>query len=296
MATSRTITLLRFDSIRLATGPRVFTADRGDAAGEPVVLLHGWPDSSFSFSRLMAELPPWMRAIAFDQRGFGEAAQAVSSFEVDDYADDVVALLDALEIDRATVVGHAFGSFVARRVAVRAPDRLVGLVLIGSGPTPLNAATAELREQVATLRDPISESFIREVQASTIRRPVPDAFFEGLVVESQKAPAEVWRRSLGSLLRLDDTADLAGIAAPTLILWGDRDSRFGSHPDQLRLAAAIPDAGLVPLPDTGHSPHWERPERVAAEISAFVAAQAHPIGRAPLSADRHISRYTMPPG
>jgi pimeloyl-ACP methyl ester carboxylesterase len=71
-------------------------------------------------------------------------------------------------------------------------------------------------------------------------------------------------------LAVDDAGQLERITAPTLILWGDRDALFAGEDGQQRLAAAIPGAQLTVYRETGHSPNWERPERVAADLEGFV--------------------------
>jgi non-heme chloroperoxidase len=124
---------VRFSNIRLETGPRLHYAEFGDRDGEPVVFLHGWPDSWFTFSRALALLPEGLRAIAVDQRGFGDSERPESGYSIAELAADVIAFLDALEISRATLVGHSFGSFVARQAAIAQPQRVDALVLIGTG-------------------------------------------------------------------------------------------------------------------------------------------------------------------
>src|SRR6185312_8367995 len=104
-------------SVSLSTGVRIEYVEQGKADGEPVVFLHGWPDSWFSFSRLLPLLPESLRAVALDQRGFGDSDRPESGYAIPEMAADVIAFLDALQIDRATLVGHSFGSFVARRAA-----------------------------------------------------------------------------------------------------------------------------------------------------------------------------------
>jgi pimeloyl-ACP methyl ester carboxylesterase len=122
---------------------------------------------------------------------------------------------------------------------------------------------------VRTLADPVPAAFAREFQTGTIHVPVPPDFFDRLIVESLKLPARLWRAVLEGLMAFDDTADLGRIAAPTLILWGEQDALF-PRDDQPRLGAAIPGAKLIVYPDTGHCPNWERPERVAADLVAFM--------------------------
>ena len=261
---------LRFATTRLQTGVLVHYAEQGDPAGEPIVFVHGWPDSWFSYSRILPLLPPAYRAFSIDQRGFGDSERPAAGYSIDQFAADVVAFLDAVGVGSATLVGHSMGSFVARRVAETRPERVAGLVLIGSAVTPVNEVMLEVQEAVRDLEDPISPEFVREFNASTLHVPVPEPFFEGLVAQSLKAPARVWRDAFDGLLASDDAAGLGRIAAPTLLLWGVHDALFAGEEGQDRLAAAIPGAELIVYPDLGHSPNWERPERVARDLEAFV--------------------------
>jgi pimeloyl-ACP methyl ester carboxylesterase len=110
---------------------------------------------------------------------------------------------------------------------------------------------------------------VRDFQAGAAHVPLPGTFREGLVAESRKLPARVWRDAADGLVAFDDTADLGRIAAPTLLVWGDRDGLLPAE-EQRRLAAAIPGARSRVYPETGHSPHWERPERFVADLDAFM--------------------------
>jgi non-heme chloroperoxidase len=258
---------------RLGTGVRLHYVEQGDPAGEPLVFLHGWPDSWYSYRRVLSLLPSdRYHAYALDMRGFGDSQAPHDGYSIDDFTADVVAFLDAVGLDRATVVGHSFGTFVARRLAETHPDRVARLVLIGSAVVAFNDVTSEVLDIVRDLTDPVPEQFIREFQTSTIHHPVPDAFFDGLIAESRKLPAHAWRASLEGLLAFDDRDLLAHIAAPTLLLWGEHDGLFARE-DQHRLVAEIPDARLIVYPDTGHCANWERPDAVAADLQAFVASR-----------------------
>jgi len=270
MTAPSTASRLRFATARLTTGPLIRFVEQGERGGEALIFIHGWPDSWFSWSRLLALLPEGYRAFALDQRGFGDSEQPDGGYTIEQLAADVVAFMDAVGVARATLIGHSMGTFVARRVAVTAPERVTGLVLIGSAVTAVNAVTQEVREQLAPLTDPLPESFVREFQASAIYLPLPEAFFEGIVAASLQAPAWVWQRMFDGLLAFGDGDRLGRIAVPTLILWGDRDALFSDAEEQQRLAAAIPGARLTILTETGHSPNWERPEEVAAALDAFL--------------------------
>lgn len=263
------MTDLRFNTVQLATGPRLHCAGQGEVGGEPVVLLHGWPDSWFSFSRVLPHLLPRYRALIPDQRGFGDSEKPENGYGIDDFVADAIALLDELRINRAAFIGHSFGSFVARAVAIRNPDRVSRLALIGTGVLAGTPPILEARAVLNDLPDPVPPEFAREFQASTAYLPLPEAFFERIVTESLKLPSPLWRRVLDGLLAYDDGASLSRITAPTLLIWGDHDSLF-PQVDQDRLVATIPGARLVTLRETGHCPNWERPDRLAMHLQAFL--------------------------
>jgi non-heme chloroperoxidase len=267
--TQHAVPTLRFATARLATGIEVQYAEQGDPGGEALVFLHGYSDSWFSFSRLLPLLPARYHAYALSQRGHGDSGRPAAGYSIDQLAADVVAFLDALGVGRAILVGHSLGSLIARRVAEIRPERVARLVLIGAIATPMNPDVLELREAVRALEDPVPAEFVREFQASTVHVPVPDPFFERVVAESLKLPAHVWRDVADGFCAFDDAGQLGRIAAPTLLLWGDRDAYFPRE-EQERLASAIPGARLTVYPETGHTPHWERPERVATDLDAFV--------------------------
>jgi non-heme chloroperoxidase len=260
---------LRSTKTVLATGPKVHYTEQGDPSGEAIVFIHGWPDSWFSFSRVLALLPASDHAFAFDQRGFGDSERPACCYGIDDLAADVVVFLDAVGLQRASLVGHSLGSFIARRVAETQPQRVQRLVLIGSAVTAANEVLLEAQASLRTLQNPVPAPFAREFQASTVYVPLPEAFFDQLVTESRKLPARLWREVLDGLLAFDDAADLGQITAPTLLLWGDHDALFPRQ-EQERLVASIPDARLLVYPETGHSPNWERPERVAHDLDTFM--------------------------
>jgi non-heme chloroperoxidase len=261
---------LRFATTRLATGPRVHYAEQGDPSGAPIVFLPAYTDSWFSYSRVLPLLPARYHAYAVDQRGHGDSERPDCCYAVEDFAGDVVAFLDAVGVGPATLVGHSGSCLVARRVAEAHPERVARLMLLGSpGSLGDNEEELALQTAVRALQDPVPARFARELQGAAAHVALPEAFFDRLVAESLKLPARVWRGALEGLFAFDDAADLARIAAPTLLVWGEWD-RWLPREEEDQLAAAIPGARVVVYPATGHSPNWERPERVAADLDAFM--------------------------
>lgn len=256
-------------SVKLSNGIRLPYVEQGSRSGIPVLLLHGYTDTWGSFEPVLPHLPEWVRALALTQRGHGDADRPADGYHPNDFAADAVAFMDALDLRRAVVVGHCMGSYVAQRVAMDHPERVLGLMLVGSFITLRgNPAAAELREEVAQLADPIDPEFVRAFQVSTVAQPVAPAFMEAIVQDNLKMPARVWQAVLDALADADFSTELRRIGAPTRIVWGDRDSLFGRG-EQDALAAAIPDARLVVYRRAGHGLHWEEPEQFANDLAVF---------------------------
>jgi pimeloyl-ACP methyl ester carboxylesterase len=253
---------------QLSTGIGLRYVEQGTGP-EAILLLHGWPDSWYSYRPILDGLAAHHRVFAIDQRGFGESDRPASGYAIDDYAADAAAFLDAVGVEAATIVGHSMGSFVARRVAQLHPGRVRRLVLIGAAVSADNAVLREVADAIRDLPDPVPADFAREFAAGTLHAPIAESLFDGLVAECRKAPAHVWRAAFAGLLAFEDMPELGRIAIPTLVVGGVHDALF-SVAEQRAVAAAIPGARLMLYPDAGHCPNWEYPDRVAADIDSFV--------------------------
>jgi non-heme chloroperoxidase len=261
-------------SATLSFGLRVPYVERGHPAGVPVVLLHGTSDSWRSWELLLPALPDALHAFAMSQRGHGDADRPADGYRPEDQAGDLAAFLDAAGLASAVIVGHSAGSYVARRFARDHPERTLGLVLVGAFRAfHDNPGVLELAEEVSQLADPVDAGFVRAFQESCAARPLPDGFLEAIVAESCKLPARVWKAHFRGLLEADVPTDTGTITAPTLMFWGEQDA-FCPRADQDALLAAIPGARLVTYPGTGHCPHWEQVDQVAAELTAFATSLA----------------------
>ena len=255
------------ERIALPTGVAVNVARSGPRGAVPLVLLPAYADSWWSWSRVLPSLAAKWDVIAIDARGHGESDRPACCYGVADSASDIVAVLDALDVAQAVLVGHSGSCFAARQVAADHGNRVRALVLVGSPVTLDRTDLADFIEQVADLEDLVPESFIRDFQGGAAHVPLPEDFFDGLVAASRRMPARVWRDVLDCLLDFDDTTRLASIHQPTTLVWGDRDPII-TREEQERLAKALPHASVVVLPATGHTPHWERPERFVEILEA----------------------------
>ena len=265
---------IRFGTITLPNGVRLHYAEQGDPDGTPIVFLHGYGDSWFSFSRLLPLLPARYRVFALDLRGHGDSDRPAEGYRVRDLADDVSAFLAVMDLDGAVLVGHSMGTFIAQQVALATPERLAGIVLLDGARSMRRLQGIEgLAAAVAALPQPVPDDFVREFQLSTVHHPVPAAFMEDVIAESRKLPARVWQALMDGMLGAPEATEGALGDIPALLIWGERDALF-SRAEQDALLAILRSGELRVYPETAHAPHWERPEDTGRDLAAFVDAVA----------------------
>ena len=261
--------MLRAATVTLESGLNLSYAEQGMESGPAVLLLPGPTDSWRSYEPVLDRLPRWIRAIAVSQRGHGDSDKPDSGYGVEDFAGDVVEFLNALEIDRAVLVGHSGSCLVARRVALDHPARVAGLVLEAS-PTNLctDAALQFVSSVVAGLADPIDPDFARSFVADTSSENVAPDVVDMLVADILKVPARVWQAMFSGLLEYDDIRELPRVGAPTLLIWGADDGVLPvAYAEALR--AGISGATLHVLEGAAHIPHLQQPERYLACLTAI---------------------------
>ena len=169
------------------------------------------------------------------------------------------------------------GSILATSLALDAPERLSGLVLMAGKPTYGDPALDPLYDEVRAFGEQVDPAWVRGFQESTLARPVPDAFLDLVVEESMKLPARVWQGLIDPTLRVDRSQRLGEIGVPVLLAWGDADE-IATREDQVALLEALPDARLHVYPGGGHAFHWEEPAVFARDL---VAAFAERVRRPP---------------
>jgi pimeloyl-ACP methyl ester carboxylesterase len=260
---------VEFSSVKLKTGIRMHYAYKGDPSGIPVILLHGYGDSWFSYSSVLPLLDKKYRVYIPDQRGHGQSDHPANGYELRQFAADALAFMDALNLKQATIVGHSMGSFIAQHVAAQAPERVTRLVLVGSATSIRNNVVVDLQREINALKDSVPEKFVRDFQSSMSFEPLPEQFLNGVIKESMKLPARVWREVMAQMLAPEAAAELRKIKAPTLIIWGDKETIF-PRSEQDRLVSALHNAVLKVYPNTGHVPNWERPEQFAKDLQEFI--------------------------
>jgi pimeloyl-ACP methyl ester carboxylesterase len=256
--------------IHLSNGIRLAYVEAGDPNGRPLLLLHGFTDSSRSFSPMVPLLSRY-RLLIPDQRGHGASDAPECCYGSAQLAYDARLFLDALKIERAAVAGHSLGSMVAISLAADHPDRVSKIVLIGSTALVPVRKGDWLYDNVAAMKgtlDPATQ-FAKDWHPANQPTPVDSVFADAVNAELYRIPLHVWRGVLRELAYVPVGRHAADVKAPVLVLSGGKDPLFPAEHHQ-SLLKAFPGAQAQVFPDLGHNPNWERPQDVAAAISTFL--------------------------
>ena len=251
-------------------GIRLAFTDEGD--GTPFVFVHGFPLSRACWQPQVDEFRSSHRCIRPDLRGFGESEATAGPVTMDQYADDVADLIEALGAGTVVLAGHSMGGYVALAFARRHPEMLRGLVLVATRAgqdTPEVAAVR--RTTAAAVR---ANGIQGVVDAMTPKMLAPDNSSKTLLATVRGFMASASRDgAAGALLgmadRPDATPQLAQIAVPTFVVTGDEDAIIDPAESQA-IEQAIPGATLQVIPDAGHFVALEQPEVFNRELREWL--------------------------
>jgi pimeloyl-ACP methyl ester carboxylesterase len=249
---------------------------RDTGSGRAVVLLHAFPLSSAMWLSQREALSPSCRVVTPDQRGFGGSPLDGDEPSLDAVADDLAALLHALDLDRVVLGGLSMGGYVAMAFLRRHPHRVAALILADTKASADQAAARDNRERIAAAvtDDPSSTLLVDEVlptllgPTTTAERPLVTGRVKALV-QAAPAPAVAWaQRAMAA--RPDSFDALRATTVPTLVLVGAEDTV--TPPDDARqMADAMTGARLEIVPRAGHLTALECPEEFNAAVLRFLA-------------------------
>jgi len=253
-------------------GVRIYFDDLG--SGPPVVLGHSLLCSGEMWGPQVPALAEQYRVINIDQRGHGRSGHLTEPFDLYDMVDDVVAVLDELGVNHAVWAGLSIGGMVAIRAAVTVPNRVSGLILVD---THAGSETAYKKLKYRVMGTgakllgtrPFLPAIMPLMFGQSTRRLKPD-----LVDDWRERFASVHLPSLnltvGALARRDTVVDKIGeVRMPTLVIVGDEDASLPVAYSR-EIAAAIPGASLVIVPEAGHLSALEQPEAVTEAMMTFL--------------------------
>jgi len=273
-----------------ANGIRQHYLEAGD--GPPVVLLHGFPETSFAWRFQIPELAKRFRVIAPDLRGYGETDKPAGGYDKRNMARDLRELLRELRIPKIALVGHDRGARVATRFAKDHPEMLDRLVVMDNVPTRIvardfspqvaNAYWFFIFNQVPDLPEALisgrEDLWLRHLFSDWCYNPlaISGAAFD-TYVEAYRRPGALRGamsdyRAIGEDVAQDQVDAHVKIACPTLALWGEDFHAVGKMFDMAAVWSEMAgDLRTVSIPQAGHLPQEEQPGRVNAELLAFLA-------------------------
>ena len=251
--------------------------------GAPVVLLHGFPETSFAWRFQIPELAKHYRVIAPDLRGYGETDKPSSGYDKRNMAKDLRTLMTTLGIEKIALVGHDRGARVATRFAKDHPEAIDRLVVMDNVPTRIVAR--EMNAPIAKaywfflfhLVPDLPEALIAGREDLWLRHFFSDWCYNPLAIsgEAFETYVKAYRRPGAVRGAMDDyranaedvAQDMADadvkIACPTLALWGADYYAVGKLFDMLQVWAEMADdLRTHAIPQCGHLPQEEQPEIV----------------------------------
>jgi pimeloyl-ACP methyl ester carboxylesterase len=301
------MTDLAITRIALPTGVELTVQVGGPDGAEPILFLHGFPESHRTWRKVMPELARDFRVIAPDQRGFAgsDKPEGVEAYKTDRILEDLIALADALGLGRFTLVGHDWGGAVAWLAALRHPDRIRRLVIVNA-PHPYvfqkslieDAAQRAASQYMNAFRNPAMEQGIAAMGFETFYEKTFGSHADLSLIPAEERQAYLdqwsapgaltamlnWYRASDILVpRVGEEAEapawtrhgFPSLAVPTLVVWGLRDKAL--LPVQLAtLHEVVADLRTAATADAGHFIPWEYPQFVVAAIRDFIEETPDP--------------------
>ncbi|RYE02100.1 MAG: alpha/beta fold hydrolase [Sphingobacteriales bacterium] len=240
----------------------------------PVVFIHGFPHTHRLWDEQVQALSQHYTVITYDLRGFGQSVGGEMNHSLDFYVSDLMALLDHLKIEKATIAGLSMGGYIALRAISKFPDRIHALILADtSADTDQNSAKLK-RYELMTLLDqkglePFIDTFIKGVLLPTTLEKHPERLTQLRAMMSENQPQALSGALAAMAGRLDSNDSLSAITVPTLILVGEKDP---STPPELaaKLHDKIKGSILVKIPHAGHLSNWENPDAFNHAVTEFL--------------------------
>lgn len=260
----------------MVTERGLYVEEQG-TGGVPLLVIQGLGYATWASRYQVPALSQRRRLVLFDNRGAGRSCKPPGPYTIELLADDAASVLDELDITCAHVLGHSMGGYIALTLALRRPELVGSLVLVGTGagePTHEPVPRETLDEWLAHAHLP-PRAFARRTMHLSFRPGWTEEhreLYEDLLAArlEHPTPPECWLAQFDAASRfVEEGIPVERIQAPALVVHGDVD-RVVPIANGLALAERLPRAELVVFPGAGHLPPLEEPERFNAVVGEFL--------------------------
>jgi pimeloyl-ACP methyl ester carboxylesterase len=244
---------------------RIHVVEKG--AGDPLILLHSNGCSAHEYRAVMDGLAASRRVIAWDMPSHGDSCRPSRFLSIGDFADAVIALMDGLGIERASVSGSSVGGTICVDLGARYASRMETIVLV---ETPLRSE-AEWKENWGSVDVSFGATNQPFERVAPRFRKVTPEFLERWNIDRNKAGAKSMVDTMWALREYDVLAALPRIGCRVAAVYGDRGPMAGMLD---RLHARLPNAPVTVLPNCGHFPMVDDPEAFVRTLEICLAADS----------------------
>jgi pimeloyl-ACP methyl ester carboxylesterase len=245
--------------------------------GRPVILLHGWMETWAVWRQTIEELSKEFRTYALDFWGFGDSDSVKgNTFTVDHYVEMVNQFIDKLGIIKAPLIGHSMGGTVSLSTAMRYPEKIVKVVVIGS---PIYGSSLNVLLKlsgVSYLADllfrlpPVLDFFTLLVSQLSTRNGLK--LYRFVKSEHTQLTMQSFFQSIGTLRKTDLRPRLGEVRSPTMGIYGKWD--FIVHPNQGKaLQKGVPNSKVLMYANSGHIPMMDAPDRLIRDVREFLVTK-----------------------
>lgn len=271
--------------VELESGITMAYIEMGNPEGEPLVLLHGMTDSSRSWSTIVEYFADDYHLYIPDQRGHGDTDKPdMKKYDRSVFSWDIACFMDAMGLEKASVMGHSMGSFNTQAFAMDYPERVDKIILestnmVGTNSEDPNGAYSEY-DPDSPLNAGKSESeivtwdFIEWWYYNTI--PVPEVFHQMVMADCYHYPLETWQVQFPASYQ---ARILANNDIDVLVLYGGSDFLFGPSTQDV-VKQQMTEAGVnyqhITFTNRGHNLHWEEPAQISEDVKAFLNGTLDP--------------------
>ncbi|MFC4766018.1 alpha/beta fold hydrolase [Effusibacillus consociatus] len=233
---------------------------------EAILFIHGNIGSWRWWEKVMDLLTEEYRSFALDSRGCGFTDKPETGHSIRQFADDVEAFAQALNINQFTLVGHSLGGGTAMQYAIAYPHRVKRLILLDPVPAEGLVIPEEFHPLFKQWQE--DKESLKEALKGTAPTYSYNEFFDQLVEEAFTASKQVFEGNIKALAEMDVSGHLREITAPALVIWGELDNWSPLDGIQ-RIHQAIPGSRLEVVPGVGHSLNVENPKRFVDLVTDF---------------------------